>query len=58
MEADDEQRRVVGNPLMMSDTPPRHASRPPELGEHTEQVLPELGYDWDGIGPLREAGAI
>lgn len=58
VEADDEQRRVVGNPLMMSATPPRHASRPPELGEHTEQVLLELGYDWDGIGQLREAGAI
>jgi crotonobetainyl-CoA:carnitine CoA-transferase CaiB-like acyl-CoA transferase len=30
----------------------------PELGQHTEEVLLELGYDWDKIIALKEAGAI
>lgn len=50
--------RMVGNPLGMSETPPAPGAHPPELGEHTEEVLLELGYDWDAIGELREAGAI
>jgi crotonobetainyl-CoA:carnitine CoA-transferase CaiB-like acyl-CoA transferase len=32
--------------------------RVPELGEHTELVLLELGYDWDQIIALKEAGAL
>lgn len=35
--------------------PPRPA---PDLGEHTEAVLAELGFDADGIESLRAAGAI
>jgi crotonobetainyl-CoA:carnitine CoA-transferase CaiB-like acyl-CoA transferase len=31
---------------------------PPELGQHTEEVLLELGYDWDGIIALKDKGAI
>ena len=30
----------------------------PELGQHTEEVLLELGYDWEQIIPLKEKGAI
>jgi len=30
----------------------------PELGQHTEEVLLELGYDWEEIIPLKEKGAI
>jgi crotonobetainyl-CoA:carnitine CoA-transferase CaiB-like acyl-CoA transferase len=30
----------------------------PELGQHTEEVLLELGYDWDQIIVLKEGGAI
>jgi crotonobetainyl-CoA:carnitine CoA-transferase CaiB-like acyl-CoA transferase len=32
--------------------------RVPELGEHTELVLLEMGYDWDAIIALKEAGAL
>ncbi|SVA33997.1 uncharacterized protein METZ01_LOCUS86851, partial [marine metagenome] len=45
-------------PIRMSDTPPSPAAAAPELGQHTEEVLLELGYDWDRIAALREAGAI
>ena len=30
----------------------------PELGQHTEEVLLELGYSWDEITALSDAGAI
>ena len=30
----------------------------PELGQHTEEILLELGYDWEAIGALKEKGAI
>ena len=30
----------------------------PMLGEHTEEVLKELGYDESRIAELRDAGAI
>ena len=39
---------------------PRGAPRsmPPEFAQHTEEVLLELGYDWDRIIELKDAGAI
>ena len=33
-------------------------TRAPELGEHTELILNELGIDWDEITALKESGAI
>ena len=30
----------------------------PEFGQHTEEMLLELGYDWERIAALREGGAI
>jgi len=32
--------------------------RAPEHGEHSEMVLLELGYSWDQIGELRDAGVL
>lgn len=34
--------RVIGNPIKLSDSPPRLYRRPPKLGEHTEEVLAQL----------------
>src|SRR5207237_683387 len=33
-------------------------TRAPEFGEHTELTLVDLGYDWDTIAKLKDAGAI
>jgi crotonobetainyl-CoA:carnitine CoA-transferase CaiB-like acyl-CoA transferase len=30
----------------------------PECGQHTEEILLELGYDWEAIGRLKERGVV
>jgi len=49
---------VVANPVRYGATPVTKPGRAPELGQHTEEVLLELGYEWSEIGALRRAGAI
>jgi formyl-CoA transferase len=48
---------TVGNPIKMSDSP-THVVRSPLLGEHTDEVLAELGYDEQEIEALRAAKVI
>jgi crotonobetainyl-CoA:carnitine CoA-transferase CaiB-like acyl-CoA transferase len=50
--------RMVGCPVSMSDTPTRWGVVAPELGQHTEEVLLEAGFDWPEIEALRDGGAI
>jgi crotonobetainyl-CoA:carnitine CoA-transferase CaiB-like acyl-CoA transferase len=52
------QRRVIGSPIRLSQTPTVAPATAPELGQHTEEILLEAGYDWDDITRLREADAI
>jgi crotonobetainyl-CoA:carnitine CoA-transferase CaiB-like acyl-CoA transferase len=49
---------VAAVPVWLSDTPPVPRRRPPQLGEHTDQVLAEHGYSADEIAALRGAGVI
>jgi crotonobetainyl-CoA:carnitine CoA-transferase CaiB-like acyl-CoA transferase len=46
--------RVVGTPLTLSETPLTTTNVPPELGQHTEDILLEAGYSWEDIATLRE----
>lgn len=54
---DGEAFRLVGSPLQFAETPNR-PSPAPEAGQHTEEVLQEIGLDWDEITRLKATGAI
>lgn len=49
---------VTGFPVRFGETKAGIRTRPPLLGEHTDMVLAELGYDEAAIIELRDAGAI
>lgn len=44
---------VVGTPVLLSETPGRITRRPPTLGEHTDEVMTEIGYSPEDIAALR-----
>jgi crotonobetainyl-CoA:carnitine CoA-transferase CaiB-like acyl-CoA transferase len=49
---------MVASPVDFAGTPWVARSMPPEFAQHTEEVLLELGYDWERIIELKDAGAI
>jgi crotonobetainyl-CoA:carnitine CoA-transferase CaiB-like acyl-CoA transferase len=49
---------LVNSPADFYSTPVGPQGPAPELGQHTEEVLLELGYDWDKIIALKDSGAI
>jgi crotonobetainyl-CoA:carnitine CoA-transferase CaiB-like acyl-CoA transferase len=48
----------VAFPVRMSATPGRVETPPPELGQHTDEVLRDLGYDAAAISDFRRDGVI
>ncbi|HEY6395780.1 MAG TPA: CoA transferase, partial [Candidatus Binataceae bacterium] len=49
---------VSGAPVSINGEVTHQALPPPEHGQHTEEVLLELGYTWEEIGALRDSGAV
>jgi crotonobetainyl-CoA:carnitine CoA-transferase CaiB-like acyl-CoA transferase len=49
---------LVGQPVALSEMPSRVTAAPPEQGEHTEEILGEVGYSADEIAGFRERGTI
>jgi crotonobetainyl-CoA:carnitine CoA-transferase CaiB-like acyl-CoA transferase len=56
----EENRRIqlVGQPVTLSRTPSKLVARPPEFGEHTEEVLTEFGFSEAEIADLRSGKVV
>jgi len=55
---DKSKMRLIGQPVGLSRTPSRLATRPPELGEHTNAILKEFGFNARDIAALHKAKAL
>ncbi|MDE3077074.1 MAG: CoA transferase [Chloroflexota bacterium] len=49
---------VVGQGVNLERTPPRHRSAAPDLGEHTDEILAQLGYSAAEVAAFRQAGVV
>ena len=50
--------KLVNTPLNFHQNPASIEGPAPELGQHTEEVLLDLGYDWDDITRFKEEDVI
>jgi len=50
--------KLVGTPITMSDAPLTVRHAPPSLGEHTDEVLAELGLDVGAVVDSRAEGVV
>lgn len=50
--------RVVGAPYRLSATPATVRHHPPLLGEHTDEILAEIGFDATQIAAFRASGVL
>ena len=49
---------TLGTPIKLSDTPLTPGRPSPLLGQHTEEVLREIGFSSDEVAGLRQSGAV
>ncbi len=55
---DKSKMKLIGQPMLLSRTPSRLVARPPELGEHTDAILKEFGFNKRDIAALHKAKAV
>jgi crotonobetainyl-CoA:carnitine CoA-transferase CaiB-like acyl-CoA transferase len=55
---EEEDKKTIAPVADFSRTPWRISRGPPAFSEHTEEILLELGYDWDQIVELKEANVV
>ena len=49
---------LINHPLRISSVSQVEAKRPPELGEHSDEILKELGFGEEEISLIRASGAL
>ena len=50
--------KLVATPVQFNKTPATIRTSAPELGQHTEEVLLDLGYSWEDIAGFKDKKAI
>ena len=50
--------KLLSSPLKLSDTPPDIRTAPANFGEHTQEVLGELGFNSDQIEEMKKVGVV
>ena len=50
--------QLVASPIRLPKTPVEYRRAPPLVGEHTDEILADLGVDAAGIAGLRERGGV
>jgi crotonobetainyl-CoA:carnitine CoA-transferase CaiB-like acyl-CoA transferase len=50
--------RTLGNPMHFSDSSPTYRRPAPLLGEHTGEILAELGYETAAVAQLKADGVV
>ena len=50
--------RTVNNPIRLGFASPRLSGRPAAVGQHSEEILRELGFGDADIGALKKSGAL
>jgi len=50
--------RSIASPYRLSGSPPDYRLAPPSIGEHTDEVLAELGYSADDVARLRKGEVV
>ncbi len=50
--------KLVNTPVKFRQNPASPGSPAPQVGQHTEEILLDLGYSWDDITRLKEQKVI